>query len=271
MFKFYYLFQPFVENIRGVEAGSQENWFNNNVFYRRPKINGPLARNAGLNAGFTAKFLNLDLLPNGATMVILPSPYTLLALSDVSGYENRKSAIIDLAQLFRAEAEHLVANGVARIQYDEPAIVYKQSLESLDREDLDLLQLAMQHCGRVNGATTSLHTYFGDAAPILEQLLDLPVDCIGIDATETAVKDIIRHKFRGKELALGLIDARTTAREDPKQLARVLELVAESSSPEAIWLTPNTGTEYRGWTHGIATIDLLIAAINRANVIGGVL
>ena len=49
MFNLYYLFQPFAEQVEGVNVGPQENWFNNNLFYWRPQICGHLY----LQTGFT--------------------------------------------------------------------------------------------------------------------------------------------------------------------------------------------------------------------------
>src|SRR3989338_7964123 len=70
MFNFFYLFQPFAEKVNGVRAGPQENWFNNNVFYWRPQIQGPL----NPQTGFTEKYIHLDELPtDGTGTVILPS------------------------------------------------------------------------------------------------------------------------------------------------------------------------------------------------------
>lgn len=254
MFHFFYLFQPFAENVNGVEVGPQENWFNNNVFYWRPKIHGPLE----IQTGFTERQLHFDELPtDGTAMVVLPSPYTLLVLSDVRGYEDRKAAITNLAELLHAEAVHLVSRGIGRIQYDEPAIVVKQSLGSLTNEDFELLQRGIEICGRVPGATTSLHTYFGDAGPIIPYLIRLPVDCVGIDGTETSLADLLQHDYSGKELALGLLDARNTSLEDPSALAEQLRAVANQTHPTKLWVTPNTGTEYRGFTHGTKKLELL--------------
>lgn len=279
MFQFYFLFQPLIERPRiegrthpieavyeylrhffeylkspQITVGPQENWFNNNVFYRRPKIQGPL----NPQTSFTEKYIHLGELPmDGTAMVVLPSPYTLLMLSDVKGYTDRKQAVANLAELVQAEAQHLVSKGVGRIQYDEPAIVVRQSLGSLKQEDLDLLRRGMEVCGHIDGATTSLHTYFGDAGPIIPDLLRLPVDCIGIDGTETRLADILMHDYSGKELALGLLDARSTSLENPKEMAEQLRTVAETTHPKKLWLTPNTGTEYRGFTHGINKLDLL--------------
>ena len=188
MFGVYYLFQPFAEQVDGVKVGSQENWFNNNVFYWRPQIQGPL----NLQVGFTEKFIHLsELTRSGEALVILPSPYTLLMLSDVTGYLNKKEAITNLAEILHAEAQYLASKGIKRIQYDEPTIVVKQSLGSLAIEDLKLFQRGIEICGRVNGATTCLNTYFGNAGPIIPFLKSLPVDGLGLDGTETSIDDIM--------------------------------------------------------------------------------
>lgn len=254
LFHLFYLFQPFAEKVKGVKPGPQENWFNNNVFYWRPHIHGPLE----IQTGFTEKYLHLDELPtDGTALAILPSPYTLLVLSDLTGYTSKKEAVDNLAELLLAEAQHLVSQGVGRIQYDEPAIVVKQSLGSLTKIDLDLLQRGIEICGKVAGATSTLHTYFGDAGPIIPYLMSLPLDGIGIDGTETSLADIVKHDYSGKEVALGLIDARNTSVENPEEIVRQLQAVAEKTHPAKLWVTPNTGTEYRGFSNGIKKVELL--------------
>ncbi len=258
MFRSYYLFQPLAENVPNVAVGPQENWFNNNVFYWRPQIQKPTDIALEKGVGFTHKYIHADLLPkDGTAMAILPSPYTLLMLSDVHGYRNKRSAIKDIAELLRAEAEDLVSKGFGRIQYDEPAFVYKKALGSLTEKDTALLHSSLEICGTIPGATTSVHTYFGNAVPLLPYLFELPVSCIGIDATETRIRDIVKQKWSGKELALGIVDARNTAGEDSEEILYVVDWIASACQPDALWITPNTGTEYRGWTHGLKKLDIL--------------
>ena len=257
MFNTYYLFQQFAENVEGVKIGPQENWFNNNVFYWIPLINGPLNTK---QEPFT-RSIHLDLLPEENTMVILPSPYSILMLSDVKGYDNKKSAIIDISEIIREEANKLAEKGVKRIQYDEPAFVSKQSPGSLREEDFTLLNIALEKCGKIKNIETSLHTYFGDAGPVIKYFINLPVDCIGIDATETKLEDILKNDFSGKELAIGLINARESFFEDVDELVSKLKLIKNKSRPKALWLTPNTGTEYISWTFGLEKMNTLKKAV----------
>ena len=258
MLEQYSIFEALAQNFPATVSERQENFFNNNRFYQVPKI----------EAGFThfigqvARSLYLDLLPgDGTALAVLPSPYTLMRQSKVSGYANERAAVRDLAQLIAGEAKYLFHRGVGRIQYDEPAIVVQQSLGSLKATDLDLLALGMGYCGRIPGATTSLHTYFGDAGPILNLLSQMPVDCIGVDATETRLSDISQTNFAGKELAVGLVDARDTSLEDPEILAQKLKTIAESTHANAVWLTPNTGTEPIGWAHAMKKLEVMKLAL----------
>lgn len=253
-FDLFYLLQPFTENYKGVSVGPQENWFNNNVFYRRPQINGPLI----IEPGFSEKFLNRDLIPKSSKkMAILPSPYTLMVLSDVQGYKNQRDAICNLSEILKAEANYLSSKGFERIQYDEPAMIVKQSLGSLKEEDLILLKESMKICGKIQGVSTSLHTYFGDAGPIIEYLSKLPVDCIGIDGSETSLNEISKHKYHGKELTLGLIDSRTMSLENPEEVHKNLQEVAKVICPTILWVTTNTATEYRGYTNAVKKLEIL--------------
>ncbi len=250
----YYLFQPFVEHVQNVSAGSQENWFNNNVFFRRPQISASAYRNTCLatSKSFTHKYHH-----GKSDVAILPSPFTLSMLSDLSGFADREEAITKLSWLLHNEAQLLVREGYTRIQYDEPALVYTQSLGSLKSEHVDLLRRGLEICGVVSGATTVLNTYFGDAGSLLSDLISLPVDGIGIDCTETRIDDILAHSFADKELVFGLVDARSTALENPVELAALLHTVEERCRPKALYLTPNTVTEYRGWTHGLRKLEVL--------------
>ena len=257
LFSQYYLFQPFAEHVPNVSVGPQEHWFNNDVLYWRPQIQRSAYRNTTLSTckSFTSHFHR-----GKSDVAILPSPLTLFLLSDCFGFNDEREAITKLSWLLHNEATLLVYEGYRRIQYDEPALVHMQSLNSLKPSHVDLLRQGLEICGRIPGATTILQTYFGDAGPLVSQLVGLPVDGIGIDCTETKIDDIVAHTFANKELVLGLVDARSTALENPTELAATLRTVEERCQPKALYLTPNTGTRYWGFTHGLKKLEVLAEA-----------
>lgn len=255
MFLFYDLLQPFAEKTPRVKPGPQENWFNNNTFYRRPQIHAPLE---SLPKGFMNEYLHKDLLSEcPSPMAILPSPYTLFSLSEAFGYSNKKEAILDIASIIKDEAQKLVKNGFSRIQFDEPAIVMRQSLDSINEEEIELFQLGIKQVAPIKGASVCLHTYFGNAAPLIPILKKLPVDCIGIDCSETRMEDIAASQFEDLELSLGLINSRTPAMEDPKDLIDKAKEIQKSVKAKRLWITPNTGLEYIGWTFGNEKLAIL--------------
>lgn len=239
------LFQPLTTRVTGITTKRQENWFDNNVFYHVPVI----TPNLGVCRGFFHQPTH------GKAMAILPSPYTIVMMSDLQGYADKLSAIRDIAEIIQNEAILLAERGVSRIQYDEPWFVYKNSLNALEGEDYKLLNTAMDWCGSIPNASTSLHTYFGDAEGLLDYFQDLDVDCVGIDLTET--RPAAFCKPWNKELALGMIDVRTTAREDPELIARTTQEIQQRTGAVKVWITPNTGTEYIGYTAAIEVVDLL--------------
>ncbi|MBI3036022.1 hypothetical protein HYY71_06915 [Candidatus Woesearchaeota archaeon] len=259
MSKWFSIFHPLTQGVRNVREGPQNPWAKN-LFYNWPIIDSPLNQE---DVGFTEKFVHLDLLPTGRAAVILPSPYTVLMASDVKGYQDQRSALRDITQLLYNEARDLVKKGVARIQYDEPVIAMKQSRGSLEEADILLLQQAMQYCGKIEGATTSLHTYFGDVGAIIPALRDIPVDCIGVDGTSTSMKDIIAHRWDGKELAVGFLDSQSASMENPDGLADKIKMIMDGATPSRLFLTPNTSTEYLGFTLAMQKLEVLKRAMER--------
>ena len=259
MFRWFSIFYPLIKGVRNAREGPQNPWAKN-LFYNWPIIDGPLSHD---DAGFIEKFLYLDLLPKGKAAAVLPSPYTVLMASDVKGYRDQRSALLDLAQLFREESKRLVEKGVVRILYEEPVIALKQSRGSIQRDDFTLLRVAMEYCGHIEGATTSLQISLGtigdqgDKETLIPFLRDLPVDCVGIDGTRTSIDEIARHRFDGKELAIGLLDARSASMEDPGNLATKLRRVMEEARPSRLFLTPDTSTEYIGWTLATQKLDIM--------------
>ena len=91
-------------------------------------------------------------------------------------------------------------------------------------------------------ATLAFHIYFGDAAPHLDQLQQLPVDAIGVDLVQTDVKALGSGWNKG--LVAGVINGRSSILESPKDLVDVARYLADTVAPRDLYLSSNCELGY---------------------------
>jgi methionine synthase II (cobalamin-independent) len=127
----------------------------------------------------------------------------------------------------------------ALIQFNEPAI-------NNDKRANEVLQYAKQSyetCAQTAGAKTALHLYFSDPEPVLDAVLDLPVDAVGIDFYATSLESIAKHTFN-RELDCGCIDGRNSLLESPEELSKFVHSVEREVEPKRITVTPNCDFDF---------------------------
>jgi 5-methyltetrahydropteroyltriglutamate--homocysteine methyltransferase len=213
------LFRPVLEATEGLETGPLTRFLDTNTFYRAPHATTATPRlAAGLDERYTAP------LP-GPRLVTLPSPF---ALSQGTG----------------ATAKTIAENVLKPI---------------LDQIEADLVVLAEPFFGREEGASPSdleeplaalaggpklaLQLTFSDARKPLEQgLAELPVAAIGIDFYGTHLSDL--PKGVDKLVLAGVIDARSSTLEDPRELAQFADRLRNEREVEQIALVPNGDLQF---------------------------
>jgi 5-methyltetrahydropteroyltriglutamate--homocysteine methyltransferase len=213
------LFRPLLEAADGLETGALTRFLDTNTFYRAPHATTATPRlSTPLGERYVAP------LP-GPRLVTLPSPYAL-------------------AQNTGVPALTIAEN------------VLKPALDAIDAE---LVVLAEPFFGRVEGASPSdleeplaalgggpklaLQLTFCDARKPLEQgLAELPVDAIGIDFYGTHLTDV--PKGFAKLLLAGVVDARSSALEDPRELAQFADRLRNDREVEQIALVPNGDLQF---------------------------
>jgi hypothetical protein len=93
------------------------------------------------------------------------------------------------------------------------------------------------------GPRLALQLTFCDARPALERgLAERPVDAIGIDFYLTHVTDV--PKGLDKLLLAGVVDARSSALEDPRELAEFARRLQEDRAVEQLALVPNGDLQF---------------------------
>jgi 5-methyltetrahydropteroyltriglutamate--homocysteine methyltransferase len=207
-------FRPLLEAAERLETGALTRFLDTNTFYRAPKATGEPRLAGPLGERYVAP------LP-GPRLVTLPSPFALAHGTGLSPKE--------------------VAEGVLKPALDgidaELVVLAEPFLAREDDADLGSLADALE---ALEG-TLALWLEFGDAGPVLARgAADLPVDGIGIDFYATHFDDV--PKGLDKLLLAGVVDARNSLLEEPRELAAFTERLAERV--ERIALVPNGDLQY---------------------------
>jgi 5-methyltetrahydropteroyltriglutamate--homocysteine methyltransferase len=209
------LFRPLLEGSDGLEPGPLTRFLDTNSFYRAPTAtSGEPRLREPLDERYVAP------LP-GARIVTLPSPYAL-ALGTGTPAKVLATAVLK-PQLDALDAE-LVVLSEPFLAREGPA-----GLPEL-REALDALS---------GGPPLALQVTFGDAGELLRNgLAELPVEGIGVDFYVTHAADV--PQGLDKLLLAGVVDARSSALEDPQEIAEFVDRLGV----ERVALVPNGDLQY---------------------------
>ena len=212
------IFRPLVEGSEGLETGALTRFLDTNSFFRAPNATTaePKLR-APLDERYIAQ------LP-GPRLVTLPSPFALSHGTDVT--------------------PKAMAEGVLKPQLDaidaELVVLEEPYLAREEKVDLGAVEEALQILA--GGPRLALWLTFGNAERVLKHgLADLPVDAIGIDFYATPATDV--PEGFGKMLLAGVIDARSSVLEEPREIAAFIETL-RGRGVEEIALVPNGDLQY---------------------------
>jgi 5-methyltetrahydropteroyltriglutamate--homocysteine methyltransferase len=211
------LFRPFLSEADGLATGALTRFLDTNTFYRAPHVeNGQPQLEKPLDERYVAPL-------SGPRLVTLPSPF---ALSLGSG-----SSPKDLAEaVLKPELDSLDA---------ELVVLSEPFLARAEDPNVDGLGEALE--ALAGGPPLALQLTFGDASPLLRRgITELPVDGIGIDFYSTSAGDL--PKSIDKLLLAGVVDARSSLLEDPREIASFATELARRAADVA--LVPNGDLQY---------------------------
>jgi 5-methyltetrahydropteroyltriglutamate--homocysteine methyltransferase len=210
-------FRPLLDSADGLETGALTRFLDTNTFYRAPKATTATPKlEAPLGERYVAP------LP-GPRLVTLPSPF---ALSHGTGITPKT-----------------MAEGVLKPAIDaldaELVVLAEPFLAREERAGLDSLAEALDSLA--GGPKLAIWFTFGDARRLLEQgAADLPVEAIGVDFYGTHLTDV--PEDFPKLLLAGVVDARNSLLEEPRELAAFAQHLGERA--ERIALVPNGDLQY---------------------------
>ena len=208
-----------------VRALPMKKWFNTNYHYIVPKFEKEtqvkLAGHKIFDEFAEAKELGL------VTRPVVVGPFTLLQVSDFEDGVAPADFVDALAAAYQEVFAKLAELGAERIQLDEPSLVKDLSAE----EKALFLDLYKKLLADKKGLEVLVQTYFGDVRDIYADLVDLPVDAIGLDFVEgKKTLDLVKGGFPAdKTLYAGIVNGKNIWRNNyEKSLAVLKQIPAEN-------------------------------------------
>ena len=197
-------------------------------------------------------------------------PYTLAYCSTAEApeFESVEARAQIFAEALAGEIAELAEAGATMIQVDEPAILERPEDWPILEEGVFRL-VGARDAARKAGKPVqlALYTYYGDATPLFEQLVRLPVDVLGLDFSGNgSLAERVAAAGSPIPLALGLVDGRNPELEDAAAAARLAERLLGRIEEGRAFLGPSCGLEHLPRPRAFEKLELL--ARIRAHVAG---
>jgi 5-methyltetrahydropteroyltriglutamate--homocysteine methyltransferase len=210
------LFRPLAEAAEGLSARPLTRFLDTNTFYRavlverEPRLTKPLPAPE---------------LPAGRWLATLPSP-----LAFARAANGAASAQTLAANVLAPQIEAWSEAGCALVVLADPFLAREGGVGELARALAELPR----------SAPLAVQLVFGDASAALDEVAELDVDAIGIDFYSTSL-DAVPDRFP-REIYAGVIDARSSALEDPHEVSRFAGELARRAP--AVSLVPNGDLQF---------------------------
>jgi 5-methyltetrahydropteroyltriglutamate--homocysteine methyltransferase len=211
------LFRPLAERSEGLSARPLTRFLDTNTFYRALLVDGEPRLREPIPA---------PALPAGRWLATLPAPFALAHAARGAASPQTFAAGV-LAPQIEADAQA----GCALVVLVDPFLAREDPVEEAIASLRELPE----------GLPLALHLPFADAAGVLDALADAPVAAVGIDFYATSLEAV--PDGYPKELAAGVVDVRSSALEDPDELAAFAETLLERG-PAGVALTTNGDLQF---------------------------
>ncbi|MCC6202501.1 MAG: 5-methyltetrahydropteroyltriglutamate--homocysteine methyltransferase, partial [Gammaproteobacteria bacterium] len=240
---------------------------------RHPAVFGPLGRSRPL-AVHEAEFLRT--LTDRPIKVALPGPYLLTrtmwmeCISD-RAYASREQLAADIVRVLREELHHLLAAGVALVQFDEPVlteVVFGRARENRtfmcgalgDKlppdQELDFAlrlfnmtvvglpqeRIALHVC-RGNWSRDETIALHGDYQPLLPYLMAVDAGILLLESCtpRAGTIDVLARLPQTKRIGIGMVNQKLDAVESPADVRRRAEHAIETLGAARVLFTPDCG------------------------------
>jgi len=225
----------FARKLSGFSIDGLIRYFDTNTYFRQPIVEGGVAWREPITVR-DWQFAQAH--SPRPVKAVITGPYTLARLSQDRYYGSLEGLVMALAEALGQEALALQAAGAPIIQVNEPAILKH-------KEDFPLLKRALERMLAGVEVERALYTWFGDIDGLYPQILELPVETIGLDfVLGPGNWEVIKRAPFTKKLGLGIVDARNTRLETVDFIVEKAREASKVVPPERLYLHPSCGLEY---------------------------
>ncbi|MFP4188850.1 MAG: hypothetical protein ACLFR5_05535 [Halobacteriales archaeon] len=229
--------------IDGIEMGGIKRFYDNNRFYREPKVVDELARSGEITVGQYEDAVGVAS-EDADVKPVMAGAYSLARLSRNEHYGSRDEYRGAFADVVNEELRALADAGAETIQLDEPSLTGVND-EGVDIEDgIETIERSLEGVD----ADVIVTTYFGEISDAYPRLLDI-ADGVGIDLVSGEENlDAVEEYGSDGTLSVGCMNARNTRLEPVDELVGAVDEVLDRAQPEALHVSPSAGLDFLPWT-----------------------
>ena len=224
-----------------VETGGIVRYYDNNNFYRDPRVTGELSFSGDVadELETAAEYADGDL------QAVLPGPYSLADLATDDHYGDEAAFLDAVAEFLAGEVEAFPTHETLFLL--EPSLVESPPGDGLDERASD----ALDRVAAATDADVVVTTYWGALdEKVYAHLMDADVDAFGFDFVagdrEATLYNLTEYGTKD-EIALGVVDGQNTLVESPETIRERVDWVTEqapSADFDRIYVTANTELFY---------------------------
>ncbi len=218
------IFRPFDEAAEGLEPGPLTRFLNTNTFFRAPAVTGEAPR---LVEPLGEPYFRIGELPRGGWVATLPSPH---ALAFSAAGEVEPEAVAE--GVIGPQIRWLADNGCALVVLQET---------HLFSDEIDIYPLQDAIHALESPLPLALQLPFENSGDVLSELVEIEVEAIGVDFYATDLEALPRPF--PKTLLAGVVDARNSLLEEPKEMARFGRELLEELEGD-LHLVPNGDLQF---------------------------
>ena len=239
------------------ERGPLERFYDNNTYYRQPVITGPIETDGQT---LVPDYKKAKAIAKRELKAAICGPLTFATLTaEDKQYKDLAARTLAVAEALAAELRGLGAAGATLVDVEEPAL-------AAHPEYVDLARAAFERLAS-SGVALAIYPYFFAVDRIVDKLAAFPVAQVGLDLRSRDTHALDHLRAFTQTVVLGIVDARNTRLETPRELGAMIEAALGQVSVDRVWFSPTVGLEYL--PHDVA-IRKLRALVDAARATRGV-